>query len=38
VLSLQGTNPPGAKEPQGEKVITSSAPMDSLKVDSMVKK
>ncbi len=38
VLSLQGTNPIGAKEPQGEKALSAAAPTDSLKVDSMVKK
>lgn len=29
ILSLQGSNPPNAREPQGEKMTTESAPTDS---------
>ena len=36
VLSLQGTNPPGAKEPQGVKMETIVAASDSTKKDTSV--
>lgn len=34
ILSLQGTNPPNPKEPQGELYVPKTVPADSTKVDS----
>jgi cytochrome c oxidase cbb3-type subunit 3 len=35
ILSMQGTNPPGAKEPQGEKYIPNDA--GTISTDSLTK-
>jgi len=36
ILSLQGTNPPGAKEPQGEKAAANGEALNTAPADSAV--